>query len=256
VSSRATAKGRARDARIAAEQQAAQSGRRRRRLIQIGAVTLAAALILAVLIVVSQAGNRSGGPITGGAQAGALFAGIPQHGNVLGGAGARGTMTEFADLQCPFCAEYANGALPEVVRKYVRPGRVRLELNVVAIIGPDSEGAARATVAAGLQQKMWQFADVFYRNQGTENTGYADKGFIKDVAQAVPGLDADRLMRDMNSATVSRRVAGMQARAEQLGVSGTPTFFISTRGGTLRQLPVQSLEVSAFTSALDALSAR
>ena len=222
----------------------------------MGIVLLAAVFIVGALIVVSQSGNDSGGPVEGGAEAQALFSGIPQSGNVLGDPGAPGTMVEFADLQCPFCAQYTNDVLPDVVRRYVRPGNVRLELVAITLIGPDSERGARAAVAAGLQDKMWQFADVFYRNQGVENSGYVDDGFIRDVAAQVPGLDADRVLADMDSAAVDRRLARYERRAQQLGVAATPTFYVARRDGAPRKLDIQSLEIGSFADALAGVSAR
>ena len=255
MSSRAAAKEAARAGRVQREQQTAEAEHRRRRLIRLGIVLLAAAFIVGVLVVVSQSGDDSGGPVEGGEEAAALYAGIPQRGNVLGDPDAQGRMIEFADLQCPFCAQYSGDVLPEVVGRYVEPGDVRLELDLIGILGPDSERAARAAEAAGLQNKMWQFADVFYRNQGIENSGYADEGFIRDIAEAVPGLDADRMIADMDSPTVERRLARAQSRAQQLGVAGTPTFFVARGDDAPRKLEVQSLEIESFTDALGSLSA-
>ncbi len=237
-----------------AERHRAEAERRRRRLIQLGAVLLSAALIVGVLIAVSQSGDDNGGPVAGGREVAALFAGVPQSGNMLGDPNAPGTMVEYADLQCPFCAQYAGDVLPDVVRRYVRPGDVRLELAPIVVIGPDSELGARAAVAAGLQDKMWQFAEVFYRNQGVENSGYVDDGFIRDVAAQVPGLDPDRLLADMDSASVGRRVASFERRARQLGVSTTPSFFVARKGGAPQRLVVGSLAIGSFTDALDRAS--
>jgi protein-disulfide isomerase len=217
-------------------------------------VLLAAAFIVGALIVVSQAGDDSGGPVEGGADAAALFAGIPQSGNLLGDAKAPAVMVEFADLQCPFCAQYAGDVLPDVVRRYVRPGDVRLELDLISRIGPDSERGARAALAAGLQDKMWQFADLFYGNQGTENSGYADDGFIRDVAEQVPGLDASRVLADMNNAAVDRRLGRSERRAQQLGIAATPTFYAARRDGVLRRVEFQSLEIGPFADVLGPLS--
>ena len=169
---------------------------RRRRLIQVGAALIAIAFISGVLLYISLSGDGDGARMEGGEEAEALFAGMPQDGKLLGSPRAGVVMAEFADLQCPFCAQYAGDVLPDLVRRYVRPGRVQMELNVVRFLGPDSDPAARATVAAGLQDKMWQFAEVFYRNQGIENSGYVDEEFTRDVAAAVPGLDVERLIRD------------------------------------------------------------
>jgi protein-disulfide isomerase len=229
--------------------------RRRRRLIQLGAVVFAAALIVVVLISVSLS-DDSTGRVRGGAEAAALFADIPQDGRLLGGRRAGVVMSEFADLQCPFCARYAGDVLPDLVRRYVSHGRVRMELNVIRVLGPDSDPGARATVAAGLQDKMWEFAEVFYRNQGVENSGYVDEEFLRDIAAAVPGLDADRLMRDLASPRVERVVAANDARALRLGVTGTPTFFLARRGEAAERLVVRSLERDSFVRPLDRLLGR
>jgi protein-disulfide isomerase len=254
MSTRAAAKERARAGRKQAERERREAERRRQRLFQLGAVVLAAALIVAVLIGVSQSGSDDGGNVEGGADAGALFAGIPQNGNALGDPGARGTLTEFADLQCPYCAQYAAEVLPEIVREHVRGGGVRLALLPIAIIGPDSERGALATIAAGRQDRMWQFAHVFYASQGAENSGYVDDGFIRRVAAAVPGLDVDRLMRDMQRPAVAAELRRNQARAQLLGVSGTPTFFVARGDGAPEPLPVQSLSAEAFAEPLARLS--
>ena len=41
----------------------------------------------------------------------------------------------------------------------------------LSFIGPDSERAARLAAAAGLQDRLWQFTDLIFRNQGAENSG-------------------------------------------------------------------------------------
>jgi protein-disulfide isomerase len=236
------------------ERQAAEAQRRRSRLIRLGVVLLAAASIVAALIAVSQSGDDSGGPVSGGGETAALFDGIPQRGNALGDPDAPATMTEFADLQCPFCAQYAGDVLPDLVRDYVRTGRVRLALAPIAIIGPDSERGALATIAAGRQDRMWQFAHVFYANQEAENSGYVDDDFIRAVAAEVPGLDPRRLLRDMQRSALAQELARHQARAQQLGVSGTPSFFVARGDGPLQPLAIDSLSVESFADPLDRLS--
>ena len=51
-------------------------------------------------------------------------------------------MVEFADLQCPFCAEYTKNVVPTIVNRYVRPGKLRIEFRPLTFIGPDSAKAA------------------------------------------------------------------------------------------------------------------
>jgi hypothetical protein len=61
----------------------------------------------------------------------------------LGRPDAPVTLVEIADYQCPFCAAFARDALPEIVQKYVRTGKVRIEFRALAFIGPDFGRGAR-----------------------------------------------------------------------------------------------------------------
>jgi protein-disulfide isomerase len=127
------------------------------------AAVVAVAVVAAALAQTGRHGNTTG-KIVGARQANALFSGIPQDGVTLGRPSAPVAMVEFADLQCPFCRDYSLDALPALVKDYVATGKVKMEFRDISIIGPDSTAAARAAGAAALQDKLWQFADLFYRN--------------------------------------------------------------------------------------------
>jgi protein-disulfide isomerase len=151
------------------------------------AVALVAAGIAAALIVTSVVGSNDRpaatttaavsatparpSPVPGAAATRALFRGIPQTLNVLGKPNATVTMVEFADLQCPFCRDYAVSALPALVEEYVRPGKTKLVFSGMHFLGPDSEKALRAVYAAGLQGRLWHYLDLLYKSQGAENSG-------------------------------------------------------------------------------------
>src|SRR6185436_12583293 len=102
----------------------------------------------------------------------ALFKGIPQTLNVLGDPNAPTTMIEFADLQCPFCREYAVAALPALVEEYVRTVKTKFVFSGMHFLGPDSEKALRAVFAAGIQDHAWELLDLLYKSQGGENQGW------------------------------------------------------------------------------------
>src|SRR5690606_602302 len=95
----------------------------------------------------------------------ARFAGVPQDGIALGAPAAPFTLIEFADLQCPFCAVYARDVLPTIIDRYVRPGKLRLELNLLTFLGEDSIRAGRVAAAAAQQDRLWTFTDAFFAEQ-------------------------------------------------------------------------------------------
>src|SRR4051794_10011141 len=190
----------ARRARVEREAAVAAAAARRRRLILLGGALGVAAIAVAVLIAVSTSGSgaktaatsASSGSVAGARESSAMLAGIPQNGIVLGNAKAPVRVIEFADLQCPFCRNYALNTMPSLVKDYVRPGKVRMEFRSLAFIGDDSVRAARVAEAAAQQNKLWNFVDLAYFNQGKENSGWANDAALKRLAGAVPGLDANR----------------------------------------------------------------
>ena len=249
MGSRAEAKQQAREARLERERAAAASARRRKRLWQLGAVVLLAAVVVVVAIVIS---GQSGDEAPADAQAvNELFAGIPQDGTALGDPDAPVVLTEFADLQCPFCAEYANNVVPELVSRYVRPGRVRLEFQTLTFLGPDSERGGRAAAAASLQNRMWQFTELFYRNQGTENSGYVTDEFLREINEQVEGLDVERAERDRDTPEAQRVLDDAAAQAQEARIQSTPSFLITRDGGQPEPFEPESLEIAPFAERLD-----
>jgi protein-disulfide isomerase len=227
------------------------------RRTQILTIAAFAAVVVIALVVFSVSGSDEGseggqGIEQSASEAVTLFDGIPQSGTVLGDRSAPATLIEFADLQCPFCADFATGTLPAVVEDFVRPGDLALDFQALTFIGPDSEQAARMAEAAGLQDRLWQFVDVFYANQGTENSGYVDEDFLTEIGSAIPGLDAEAALADSASPEVDAALAAARSSADRFGVDSTPSFVITPEGGEPRRLEVASLEPDEFTAALEA----
>jgi protein-disulfide isomerase len=214
-----------------------------------------AVVIVAVLVVANLAGGGGGDNAPPSAVAGdqteQLLSEIPQDGLGLGASGAQLTLIEFADLQCPFCQKFALDVLPTVLDEYVRPGDVRLEFSGMAFIGPDSEKALRAVLAAGLQNKAWNVADLLYTNQGNENEGWVTDDLLRAIGEAVPGLDVDKMLADMDSDAVDQLYQQAQQKSGDLGVHKTPTFFVVSGDGQPEQLAIESLDPDAFRTALD-----
>lgn len=219
-------------------------------------------LIAVVAVVIAVASSRGSSPSSSGSASGVKgadavkkqYAGIPQKGNVLGAGNAPATLMVFADLQCPFCAQFETQMFPKIVDHYVRPGKLKVVFQPIAIIGQDSVAGARASGSAGLQNKMFDYASLFYLNQGQENTGYVTDSFLTNLAKAVPGLDVSKWKADLNSQGVDTMLSQAQSAAQTAGVNSTPTFLVAKRGKPLERFDVSDYTPQAFYPKLDSLT--
>lgn len=238
-----------RRAEEAAETRQAHRRRSRRRL---AGAALAALAVVAGLVALGEATLPGRAPADDAATTMARYAGIPQDGAALGNPDAPVTVVEFVDLQCPFCAQFDRTVLPTVLDRYVRTGRVRMELRTLAFIGPDSVRAAQAAQAAADQDRLWPFVDRFFAQQGPENSGYVTDAFLRDAARGIAGLDPERMLAADDGSGIARA----EAEARTAGIESTPSFLIGPTGGTLRKAELGSLDTTAFTALLDRELAR
>jgi protein-disulfide isomerase len=237
VSPRADQKERLRSARRAQEA-SAERRQRRQRLVWLLGAAAAALIVVGIGIAISQSGGSDSSDASADTAAVEKeFAGIPQDGAVLGRTDAPATLIEYGDLQCPACKAYATETLPDVLDRFVRPGRVKLELRLISIIGPESQLASETAAATSFQDRMWQFTDLFYRNQGIENSGYVDQQFLEDIANATPGLDTQRALDQASSPRAAALAARWVAQANRAGVDSTPSFFLVKDGQTPQEVP-------------------
>jgi protein-disulfide isomerase len=226
----------------------------RTRRAQALALLLTAIVLVIVALAVFTGASTSdlapGKPVPGAAQTLALFAGIPQHGPLLGFSTAPLTLVELGDLQCPACSEFAQQTLPEIVARYVRTGRLRLRFEALTSIGPDSLRAARMAVALGEQGRLWELVELIYRNQGAENTSYVTDRYLSALAEAIPGVDLARALRERDSAAVEAQISLARAQARAFGVQSTPSFLLYGPHTPPRRLSPADLSSESLDRAL------
>jgi protein-disulfide isomerase len=209
---------------------AGDEGRREKLIKLASAMTFLAVVTVAALIVITQHGSGGDTNLEGVADVRELLAGLPQHGMALGDPKAKAVVVEFGDLQCPVCKAYSEETLPQVIKGSVARGQARLEFGNFTIIGPESTPAGAAAIAAGEQGRGWSFVELFYRNQGEENSGYVDDAFLTAIARGAGVLNIPKWNRDRHSARVLSEVAGTTHQAEHLGFTGTPSFALKGAG--------------------------
>jgi len=215
------------------EEERVDTGDRRTRLLQLGAgaVFLMIAVVV-VLIVINSSSSGSGGDtkIEEAASVHKLIDGIPQEQLVLGDPKAKVHLIEFGDLQCPICRAYSEQVLPEIIQKRVRSGETTLEFRNFIIIGNESVPAGAAAIAAGTQGKGWDYIELFYRNQGTENTGYVTEEFIEAVAKGAKVPDFAKWNKERKEKALTEELNKTTKEAQNFGMNGTPSFAIEGPG--------------------------
>jgi len=251
----------ARAQRKAIEQAAAASAVRRQRLTQLGVV--AAIVIVVIVVIVVATGGSSKKAVKIGekpanenvAAVTSLLSGIPQSGNTLGSPTAPATLQYFGDLQCPVCKEFTvEGALKEVIQKWVRPGKLRIEYRSMETATHEPEifkTQQVAALAAGKQNKAWYYIELFYHDQGEENSGYVNEAFMQGLAQQTPGLNLSQWTSDRGSNELANEVAADVQAANNLGLTGTPAFLIGHTGGQAKRVEASITEASSFDKPIE-----
>lgn len=135
---------------------------------------------------------------------------------VLGNPEGDVTVVEFFDYRCPYCRR-VTADLMDTVEK---DGAIRLVFKEFPILGPESVVAARAALAAGLQERYRDFHIALMTAPGelTEDR-------VLSLAEGM-GLDVERLQADMQSEAVEQQIRDNHGLARQLQINGTPAFVI------------------------------
>jgi protein-disulfide isomerase len=237
------------------EETKVDAGDRRTRLLQFGAGAVFVAIVAVVVLIVVNGGSDSGGDAQNLKEVSAvdsLVSGAPQNRLILGEPEAKVELIEFGDLQCPVCKGYSEEILPQVIENKVDTGEAKISFKNFTIIGEQSTPAGAAAIAAGEQGRGWNYLELFYRNQGEENSGYADDAFLTAVAKSSGVKDIARWNQERTSKKLVGEVEGTTEQAQTYGFSGTPSFAIkgpNTNGVELLGSNLQTPE--EFEQAID-----
>ena len=237
MASRTKQKEEARARRLAEERERAERARRDRRIRTIGGIVLAAVIVVVALVIISSSSSKKTGIQTGTtanatvASVNQLLTGIPQSGARLGNPNAPVTMTYYGDYECPVCQAFTlQGGFPQLVSNDVRQGKVQVVYKsfcTATCNSPNKNLFATqqvAGLAAGRQNLFWQYTELFYRQQGQEDTSYVNEPYLQKLAQQTTGLNLTKWESDRSDASLTTQVNTDQSTARTIGVSGTPTL--------------------------------
>jgi len=129
-------------------------------------------------------------------------------------------LVEYGDYECPYCGD----AYPIVKAIQERLGDqlcFAFRNFPLGNMHPYAEHAAEAAEAAGAQGHFWEMHDALFENQDA-----LEDRDLAEYASAL-GLDAERLMNEIQSGAHTARVREDFRSGTRNGVNGTPTFFIN-----------------------------
>jgi protein-disulfide isomerase len=129
------------------------------------------------------------------------------------------TLIEFFDYNCGYCKQSLNN----VAKLIDGDPKLRVVLKDFAILGTDSVEAAEVATAVRRQAKGAKFWE-FHRRLLTTR-GHIGKAQALAVAKEL-GLDVDQVEKDMKSPATKEALAEVDALAEQLRFTGTPSWVV------------------------------
>ncbi len=140
--------------------------------------------------------------------------------HVHGSPGARVTVVEYGDFECPSCRQ-AYPAVKIMLKHYGDRIRFAFRHFPLVEVHPHAEMAAEAAEIAGAQKKFWQMHDLLFENQL-----HLKANNLRQYALRLE-LDLDRYDWEMKQHTYLQRIQEHIRSGEQSGVRQTPTFFVN-----------------------------
>jgi hypothetical protein len=168
-----------------------------------------------------------------------LLAGIPQQGRTLGWSLAPVTLQVFADLQDVDSRRWVLAFLPRIIKEFVRFGILKIEYRSFKTNTLDPKTFVKqqtAAIAAGAQNKLWNYIETFYHEQGREYTPYVTENYIDDIASQIPGLNLARWHHDRNDGRRTEQAVADDQTGRADGIHTTPSYRLGRTGDRLKNL--------------------
>lgn len=152
-------------------------------------------------------------------------------GYLLGSPSAPVQVIEFADFECPSCAQFATVTAPDVKSRLVNTGQVSYRFYDFPLPQHrNSIPASNAAACANDQNRFWEMHDRIFAGQfdwNTQATGNP-KRFFEGYAREL-GLNVQEWETCYDSGKHLGRIEANRREGERRMVNSTPTFIIGNR---------------------------
>lgn len=142
------------------------------------------------------------------------------------------TLVEYSDFQCPFCLRHFTTTMPQL-QSYIDAGQVYFVFKDFPLesLHPQSEKAhesARCARELGGDKAFWSMHDLLFTNQQQWANNSDHINVFKALAVQA-GLPQAEFNQCLDSGRYEAAVRASIIEGQQLGIRGTPTFFINGR---------------------------
>ena len=154
----------------------------------------------------------------------ASLLGVQPTDHVLGDPKAPITLIEYASFTCPHCAQFSVAVLPEVKKKWIESGKVKLIYRDFPLDQTALKAAQLAECAGN--DKYFGVIDVIFATQAKWATASDPIG---DLAKSlrIAGIGDAEVKTCLANDAVANGVVADYRGGETLGVNSTPTLFIN-----------------------------
>ncbi|MCD9185877.1 MAG: DsbA family protein [Pyrinomonadaceae bacterium] len=159
--------------------------------------------------------------------------------NMLGSPTAAVTVEEFADFQCPTCAQ-VHGIMKNVQAAYGSRIKFIYRNYPLVQMHKNAYDAAVAAEAAGMQGKFWDMQNMLFSNQQTWSNASDARTIFEGYAEKL-GLEVEKYKADVNGLGAKNRVDADLQRGRALNITGTPTIYINGVSVPFPQMSVEGL---------------
>lgn len=148
---------------------------------------------------------------------------------IKGDQNAKVTIVEFSDFECPFCANFYKDTLSQIQTEYIDKGLVKLDYRHYPLsFHPQARPLGIATECANEQGMFWEMHDKVFDENVAGSLASATGETYKEWAAEI-GLDASAFNACYDEGRGGDVVDADFALGNEVGVSGTPTFYINGR---------------------------
>ena len=147
--------------------------------------------------------------------------------SALGNEQSKITIVEFADYQCPFCAQFNKETKESIIENFIDTGKAKfLYKDLVVNDGSDKAStlAAAASYCAAEQGMYWEYHDELFKNSNGENTGWVTKDNLKQFANNVRVPDLMKFSDCVDTGKYNDVVSENDSFARNIGLQSTPSF--------------------------------